>query len=286
MSSNDMNNQGNLVADVMTDLTRNNPGHQFDNDGANNYPGGMGGMGAPIQQQPMQGGGGHPGQGGQGGNQGGQGGNQGGQGGQGGQPPVQINPELPKQFMLVLQQNPQMAASFQAPNALQQALQNPGVMMNAISHHQNMMQQMQAAQAAQASQASQAAQVMPPNANQMERMQQESQSEDDEDDDVNPDQAMNIQGPIQYEDDVPEVEQGKENSNKESPGFLTKLLNSLKAPIIATIFFVILSQPMVTNLLQRLIPRLATSSILSTIVLALIFYFMNFFVSLMINLIL
>ena len=242
------NDQGNLVGELISEMQRTNPPHVFNVDSNGNQTGSAQGQ---MGMNQMQG-------------QGQMGGGQMGQGGQGGQVP--INPQLQQQFMFVLQQNPQLQQMFQNPQTLQQVLQNPAVMMNLISQHQ----QMQAAQAAQA-------RPQHPNMQAMEQLQQDSQEEDD-DDDVNPDQMMNLQGPVQYEEDMGDINipQTLKVQKAADKPFMEKLLDDLKSPIIATLLFIIFMQPSFRDFLIKMIPKIQDSTVLQTVTFASLFFTLNF----------
>jgi len=250
------NSQGNLVGELISEMQRTNPPHVFNVDSNGNQTGsaqGQLGMNAMAMQGQV--GGMQPNMQGQGQGQGGQ---------------IPINPQLQQQFMFVLQQSPQLQQMFQNPQALQQVLQNPSVMMNLIAQHQ----QMQAAQANQARQ-------FQPNSQQIEQIQQSASNQDEEDDDdVNPDQMMNLQGPVQYEEDIGDVNIPETLKVHKSPdkSFTENLLTDFKGPLIATILFIIFMQPSVRDFIIKMIPKIQESVPLQTLTFASLFFTTNFLV--------
>ena len=236
--------QNNLVGELVTEMQRTNPPHVFNVDNNGNASG-------SSQGQFQQGGinGAMP--------NGGQNQNQ-------NQNPV--NPQLQQQFMIVLQQSPQLMQMFQNPQNLQQALQNPQLMMNIIAQYQQLQSQSQMPQ---------------PNPNQiaMEQIQQQMavddpDEEEEEDDDVNPDQMLNLQGPVQYDEEIGDVNIPQpQNVNK---GFTEKLMEDLKGPLIATLIFLILTQPTIKDFLITSIPKIQDSVLLQTIAFASIFLTLNY----------
>jgi hypothetical protein len=190
----------------------------------------------------------------------------------GGQPqnPAQINPQLQQQFMYVLKQNPQLQQAFGNPQALQQALQNPTIMINAIAQHQQMVEQMQQTQ---------------PNLQNLEQIQNsaaqqnsnddnqnvdEGESEDeDEDEEIDPDQLLH--GPIQYEEDLDNVNNKKKYQEDDEMGFIERLIHDLKFPLIATVIYVILTQQPVKEMIIKFVPKIQNSNSLQTLTFAGIF---------------
>ncbi len=245
MSDNSINgnDQGNLVGELISEMQRTNPPHVFSVDNNGNQLGsaqGQSGVNNPSQQNstPQQ----------------------------NGQPQAPINPQLQQQFMFVLQQNPQLQQMFQNPQALQQVLQNPAAMMNLISQHQQM----------------QAVQNNQPNMQAMEQMQRETpeleEEEEDDDEDVNPDQMMNLQGPVQYEEDLEDIDvtQNSTNQPNDNKSFMEKLINDLKSPLIATILFIIFMQPFFREFIIKMIPQIQNSYILQIIIMASMFFTLNY----------
>lgn len=232
--------QNNLVGELVNEMQRTNPPHVFNVDNNGNATGSSQGQ---FQQGGINGAvsGGNNNQ-------------------------SQVNPQLQQQFMIVLQQNPQLMQMFQNPQNLQQALQNPTIMMNIIAQHQQLQSQAQMAQPT-------------PNQLAMEQIQHqmdtnEQEEEEEEDDDVNPDQMLNLQGPVQYDDEIGEVNIPKSHNVNQS--FTEKLMNDLKGPLIATLIFLILTQPTIKDFLVTSIPKIQDSVLLQTITFASIFLTLNY----------
>lgn len=235
-------NQNNLVSELVSEMQRTNPPHVFNVDN-NGNPGGS------SQGQFPQGGLPNPNI---------------------GNNSAQINPQLQQQFMYTLKQNPQLMQMFQNPESLQQALQNPQIMINTIAQHQQSIAQMQSQQMTQNQ----------PNLHNIEQIQNQTaiDQEEEEDDDVNPDQMLNLQGPIQYDDDIGDVNipqkiKGEKNTNK---NFTEKLTDDLKGPLIATLLFLILTQSNIRDFIIKLIPKIQDSSLLQTLTLAGFFLILNY----------
>ena len=197
--------------------------------------------------------------------------------------PAQINPDLQRGFMMVLQQSPRHQQLFADPQAMQKAMQNPGVMMNTIAEFQQMQSQM-------AQQQQQQQQQQPPQQQQQQHQQQQQQQpqdyqnqgqpdsqqeEDDDDDDVTPNQMIgSLKGPVQYEDDVGEVD--IPDGNKTEKTFFDKLMDDLKMPLISTIIFIILSNLSVREFIIKSIPKIQDSLLFQTLTFAGLFFTSSF----------
>lgn len=233
------NNQNNLVGELINEMQRTNPPHVFNVDN-NGNPSGS----SQMTNNNLQLGGG------------------------GGQSQMsqtsQVNPQLQQQFMFVLQQNPQLMQMFQNPESLQQALQNPQLMMNAISQHQQ----------TQANQIQTQAPTPPQQQLATNQTQQDdSQQEDEDEDEVNPDQMLNLQGPVQYDEDLGDVNLPQKITDK---GFIEQLLDDIKGPLIATVIFILLTQSTVREAIIRAIPKIQDSIILQTLTFASLFLTLNY----------
>lgn len=230
----------NLAGELISEMQRTNPPAVFNPDAG--APMGMGGGpmgmgGSPMGGDPMAGG---P----MGGGAGGAGGANNGQG------TVQINPQLQQQFLFVLQQDQQIQQKFADPQVLQQALQDPNVMMNTIAYFQ---QQLQARQPVQT-------QPQAPIAAPAET-EDEADDDDDEDDDEK----------VQYDEKIDDIDL---MSSKNS--WVDKLVHNLKEPLLLTILFVILLQPMIKDYLVKMIPKIQDSPWLQMLALATIFLIGSF----------
>jgi hypothetical protein len=250
--------QGNLAGELISEMQQTNPPGVFNVDNGGTQP--MMGAGqmqmgqVPMGQGPM-------GQGPMGqGQMGPMGQGPMGQGQSDGQN-VQINPQLQQQFMFVLQQDVQLQQKFADPQVLQQALQNPNVMMNTIAFFQ---QQLQARQ--------QVPQQQP--IQQQQQSQSPPQPEPDDDDaDTDEDDK------VQYDDKIDDID--LMSSSKQS--WMDKILNNLKEPLLMTVIFVILLQPFVRDYLIKFIPKIQDSPILQTAALAAVFLIGTFSLKIFMN---
>jgi hypothetical protein len=158
---------------------------------------------------------------------------------------MQINPQLQQQFMYVLQQNPSIRQQFADPKTLEQALQNSNVMMNTIAFHQQSLAQ---------------------SASQPQTPQQQPQTEEDTtDEEDNEDGEKN-----QYDDKIDDID-----IMNIKPSTIDRIVQMLKLPIILTLIYILLSQPVIKEYLITWIPYIANSTILQTLLLGVIFLSIN-----------
>ena len=84
---------------------------------------------------------------------------------------------------------------------------------------------------------------------------------------------LNLQGPVQYDEDIGDVSLPTKSSEK---GMMEKILDDLKSPLIATLIFVLLTQPFIRDNIIKVIPKIQDSAALQTLALSFIFLTLNY----------
>jgi len=146
----------------------------------------------------------------------------------------QPDQQLQQQFMMVLQQNPQLQQSM-TPQLLQQALNDPAMMMNIITQAQQ-------------------AQMAPP-------IPSEPSVEE----------PKELKGPVNYveTEDIP-LPPAIANV-VEDASWTTRLFEVFKLSIVLTIIYLIVSNSTVQQYLVNLVPKIGSSELLKTAVFAICF---------------
>ena len=213
--SNDTNG-GNLAGEMISEMQKHNPG-MFDANGQMSAPTYQPNTGyAPNDAQPQPQSQPQPGVG------------------------NQINPQLQKQFMFVLKQDPEIQQKFADPHMLEQALQDTAVMMNAIAFYQ-----------------------------QKQKVQRNDKEIDE--DDVDDDDNDKNEESAQYEGEVEEIEELKPEEST-----LDWLVSGIKIPIILTLVYILLSHPFFKEYIIKYIPKLQESTTVYIVLMSIIFFSMAF----------